>query len=470
MTKTATVRARIEPDLKTKVEHIFQKLGLTTTEAINIFYKQVELQQGLPFEVKIPNMTTQKTLEKTDQEEELIHCDNLENMFEQLTQEISHFIDAINQKNDILALNLAKSLSSNNINLNYGKAVSFARIGKTNQAVESLNSLLAVNPDHKKAKLLLNELSDNNFDNLIKQGNQALKMGYTENSFKILNQIKALKIPTENIDYLRAICFLKINPPGAIRNARESLLEELRLFPHNQQAQQLLTEINSKYPNIDPQASQDQEFRELMAVIRPYTMLTEPRLYSLYTLTKRICQENIEGNFVECGVAGGGSTALMASVIKRYSKIPRLIYACDSFSGMPQPTAEDKQNGMDAEATGWGTGTCAAPEDSVKEVCQTLGVSDLLVTVKGYFQDTLPKNKDKIGNIAFLHADADWYESMKVIFEELYDQITMNGMIQVDDYAFWQGCTKAIQEFQSNTQITFDIKSAGDGAVWFSKI
>jgi DNA-damage-inducible protein J len=84
MSKTATVRARIEPDLKIRVEHIFQKLGLSTTEAINLFYKQVELQQGLPFEVKIPNEITQKTLEKTDRGEELNHCDNLENMFEQL--------------------------------------------------------------------------------------------------------------------------------------------------------------------------------------------------------------------------------------------------------------------------------------------------------------------------------------------------------------------------------------------------
>ncbi|MGI0483544.1 type II toxin-antitoxin system RelB/DinJ family antitoxin [Geminocystis sp. CENA526] len=84
MSKTGTVRARIEPDLKIRVEHIFQKLGLSTTEAINLFYKQVELQQGLPFEVKIPNEITQKTLEKTDRGEELNHCDNLENMFEQL--------------------------------------------------------------------------------------------------------------------------------------------------------------------------------------------------------------------------------------------------------------------------------------------------------------------------------------------------------------------------------------------------
>ncbi|MGY6529569.1 MAG: TylF/MycF/NovP-related O-methyltransferase [Cyanobacterium sp.] len=388
----------------------------------------------------------------------------------QLTNEITTIIDAINNKNDISALNLANSLKNNNINIDYGKAIALARTGQTSQAVESLNSLLAVHPNHKKAKLLLTELSDNNLNNLIKQADNALKMGYTENSFKILNHIKSLKIPTENIDYLRAICFLKMNSPGAIRNARESLLEELRLFPHNQQAQELLNEINGKYPNIDPQASQDQEFRALMAVIRPYTMLTEPRLYSLYTLTKRICQENIEGNFVECGVAGGGSTALMASVIKRYSKIPRLIYACDSFSGMPKPTAEDTQNGMDAEATGWGTGTCAAPEDSVKEVCQKLGVSNLLVTVKGYFQDTLPENREKMGNIAFLHMDGDWYDSTKAILNNLYDNVVDNGLIQIDDYGAWEGCRQAISEYQTTHNLKFYLNQIDNTGYWFSKV
>ena len=61
MGKTSTIRARIEPDLKGKAEFIFQQLGLTTTQAITLFYKQVELKKGLPFEVAIPNETTRKT-------------------------------------------------------------------------------------------------------------------------------------------------------------------------------------------------------------------------------------------------------------------------------------------------------------------------------------------------------------------------------------------------------------------------
>ena len=84
MSKTATVRARIEPQLKDHVEAIFQRLGLTTTEAITLFYKQVELHQGLPFAVKIPNQVTKATFKKTDRQEELVYCDNIEDMFEKL--------------------------------------------------------------------------------------------------------------------------------------------------------------------------------------------------------------------------------------------------------------------------------------------------------------------------------------------------------------------------------------------------
>lgn len=84
MNKTATVRARIEPHLKENVETILKKLGLTTTEAINLFYKQVELHQGLPFEVKIPNQITKSTFEKTDNEQEIIPCDSAEDMFNKL--------------------------------------------------------------------------------------------------------------------------------------------------------------------------------------------------------------------------------------------------------------------------------------------------------------------------------------------------------------------------------------------------
>ena len=57
MSKTATVRARLEPGLKDHAESVFHRLGLNPTQAITIFYRQVELRDGLPFDVAIPNRT-----------------------------------------------------------------------------------------------------------------------------------------------------------------------------------------------------------------------------------------------------------------------------------------------------------------------------------------------------------------------------------------------------------------------------
>ncbi|NCO53522.1 MAG: type II toxin-antitoxin system RelB/DinJ family antitoxin [Deltaproteobacteria bacterium] len=84
MGKSSTIRARIEPDLKGKAEHIFQQLGLTTTQAITLFYKQVELKKGLPFDVLIPNEVTLKTFSDTDAGRDLIICNDADDMFKKL--------------------------------------------------------------------------------------------------------------------------------------------------------------------------------------------------------------------------------------------------------------------------------------------------------------------------------------------------------------------------------------------------
>ncbi len=84
MSKSSTIRARIEPDLKDKAEYIFHQLGLTTTQAITLFYKQVELKKGLPFDIIIPNEITRQTFNDTDVGRNLIICDNTEDMFKKL--------------------------------------------------------------------------------------------------------------------------------------------------------------------------------------------------------------------------------------------------------------------------------------------------------------------------------------------------------------------------------------------------
>jgi len=58
----ATVRARIDSGLKNEVEVIFHELGLTTSQAITLFFKKVKIEKGIPFELKIPNETTIKAM------------------------------------------------------------------------------------------------------------------------------------------------------------------------------------------------------------------------------------------------------------------------------------------------------------------------------------------------------------------------------------------------------------------------
>lgn len=66
MHKVATINTRIEPKLKHQAEAILRKVGLTSAEAVRIFYKQVCLQKGLPFEVRIPNKATLKAMHDAD--------------------------------------------------------------------------------------------------------------------------------------------------------------------------------------------------------------------------------------------------------------------------------------------------------------------------------------------------------------------------------------------------------------------
>jgi tetratricopeptide (TPR) repeat protein/predicted O-methyltransferase YrrM len=374
-------------------------------------------------------------------------------------------LSAMNNTEALSLLEKAIAESPDMPGLNYGKAIALARLGYTNEAVETLNHLLATTSGHKKAKLLLNEIRSGLVGDLMQQATQAFKANKIAEAFNWLSQAKSFKQPTVGLDYLRTTCLIQMNQPGA---ALQALYEELRYFPNNAEAQNLLDQLLAQYPQFVASKIDDAEFQELLQVVRPYTMLSEARLYSLFTLAKRVCIENIPGNFIECGVAGGGSTALIAAVIKRYTKQPRWLYAFDSFEGMPTPTERDKCYGIPAEATGWGTGTCAAPETSVREICSNLRVSDLVRTVKGYFQDTLPKLRDTVGTIALLHMDGDWYESTKTILHNLYDRVVNDGLIQVDDYGHWEGCRQAVHEFEALHKIKFDINWIDDTGVWFS--
>ncbi|RKY07767.1 MAG: type II toxin-antitoxin system antitoxin, RelB/DinJ family [Planctomycetota bacterium] len=71
MSSKATINARIDPATKAQALNILHSLGLNTTQAISLFFKQIIYTNGIPFELKLPNETTVETFRKTDSAQDL---------------------------------------------------------------------------------------------------------------------------------------------------------------------------------------------------------------------------------------------------------------------------------------------------------------------------------------------------------------------------------------------------------------
>jgi len=188
------------------------------------------------------------------------------------------------------------------------------------------------------------------------------------------------------------------------------------------------------------------EFASYFRQVRPYTMCSAARLRGLYGATRHIVENRIPGDVVECGVARGGSSALMALVL-RDLKSDKPVWAFDTFEGIPAPTEQDP----DYDIASLYTGNFRGDLQEIGSTFHKLGILDRFHFVQGRFEDTLPETK--VGLIALLHIDGDWYSSVKACLDHLYDRVSPGGVIQLDDYGFWQGAEKATDEFLSKRNL-----------------
>lgn len=285
------------------------------------------------------------------------------------------------------------------------------------------------------------------------------------NGLTALNDMKAKRQPLIDVDYVRALHFWKL---GQMSSMHESLKEELRYFPDNPRAQKLQQRM-SGLKNDHIYKNTNLRYKEIFQIISPYTMMGGARLENIYEQTASLCRRGIAGHFVECGVAAGGSSALLAAVIKDYGQQSRRVFAFDTFEGMPAPSVEDTHKGVQAQETGWGAGTCSAPQKSLLEVGEKLEVVHLITPVKGLFAETLPQWVDLIGPIAFLHVDGDWYSSTKDVLDKLFDSVVSGGVIQFDDYGYWDGCKKAVHEFMESRRLDPVFHKIDTTGVWMVK-
>jgi len=84
MARTATIQARIDPEIKTRAQRIFNTLNISMSEAISMYFTQVALHKGIPFDVKIPNELTAATLRKSEEGKELNEVGSVDELFQEL--------------------------------------------------------------------------------------------------------------------------------------------------------------------------------------------------------------------------------------------------------------------------------------------------------------------------------------------------------------------------------------------------
>lgn len=171
--------------------------------------------------------------------------------------------------------------------------------------------------------------------------------------------------------------------------------------------------------------------------------------------TKKLCQDvidnNVEGNFVECGIWRGGQAILMNAVVQSNNE-NRKVFALDSFEGVPRP---DVNFPADAQCQFHLVDWLSVSLDEVKENFNKLNLlTDNVVFLKGWFKNTIPGTD--FGKIAVLRIDGDLYESTIQCLSELYHKIEIGGYVILDDFTI-AASRKAIFDFRSWYGITEEI-------------
>jgi hypothetical protein len=212
--------------------------------------------------------------------------------------------------------------------------------------------------------------------------------------------------------------------------------------------------------------------KELTYKLLPYTMGGSKALENAFEVTALAESRNLQGAIVECGVAQGGTSAMMALTNKIVGKEPRQKWLFDSYEGLPEPTEQDYEGGKTGDfIRPLPKGSCLGTLEQVSELMfdELKFPKEETHLIKGWFQDTVPVYRDKVGEIAILRLDGDWYESTKVPLENFYDLVVSGGIIIIDDYATCFGSRRAVEEFRVDRNLSNLLNPDGRGGVWFEK-
>jgi O-methyltransferase len=178
----------------------------------------------------------------------------------------------------------------------------------------------------------------------------------------------------------------------------------------------------------------------------------ELRHYSLLQMAQHVLDNNLDGEFVECGCWRGHSAYCIAKLISN-QKSNRKLLIFDSFEGLSERTHHDTTRfNLSKKELEYERKLLSCSEDKVRNVLKDF---DFIRYYKGW----IPTRFDAIINtkISFLHIDVDLYQPIKDTLEHLYPKIVTGGVIVFDDYGHssFDGAKKAVDEFLKENKCSF---------------
>ena len=186
-----------------------------------------------------------------------------------------------------------------------------------------------------------------------------------------------------------------------------------------------------------------------------YSMTPYIRMWALINSINYVSNNNIKGDFVECGVWKGGNLILY-NLLNKKKNLSRKIYGYDTFEGMSIPTRFDFKkdsvsqtyiNNLYNQRTNSKIGWSKCTMDEVKKNILTESSLENIKLIKGKVEDTLLNNDNLPKKISILRLDTDLYESTKMELEILFPRLEKNGILIIDDYGYKYGARKAVDEY-----------------------
>jgi O-methyltransferase len=201
-------------------------------------------------------------------------------------------------------------------------------------------------------------------------------------------------------------------------------------------------------------ADYDDEAKEIIRAVRPWTMTGPDKIYALIQAVRYVARHRIPGDVVECGVWRGGSMQAVARTLASAGDTSRDLHLFDTYEGMPPPSDRDVRRSDERtadellatespeESKVWAVATLEDVQDGFSQVPYP---AERVHFVQGKVEDTIPGHAPE--QISILRLDTDWYESTRHELEHLYPRLSPGGVLLLDDYGYWEGAREAVDEF-----------------------